>query len=321
MREANAIYVLVGKDPYLEDEAIKEIRRSFFGDPSSLELNSKVFSSGETEIEELIAYLSTAPFSADKRLAAIKDFDKYQKADRLRIAEFIKKTATRNAVLVVQVDDIASAQICGLTEGARIIYFDRMSEEKTVSWLMKRAQDAGKKIDAEAAAALAELHGRNFAMLDSELEKLIAYTGSKPGIGGCDIAEVSGRTLLSSAFDLTGAVEAGKVDGAMKTANELLASGKKHYEIIGLLCWHFRKIAGAKALENEGMSDSEITRKMGINNFYAGGFLRQVRATSLTALRNKMRILLEADVEIKRAKYNARTVFEFALIRLCLAGR
>ena len=62
---------------------------------------------------------------------------------------------------------------------------------------------------------------------------------------------MAGRSLASSAFDITWAIENGKIDESLSIISDLVKAGKKHYEIIGLLCWHVKRLLTAKMLAND----------------------------------------------------------------------
>jgi DNA polymerase III delta subunit len=97
-----------------------------------------------------------------------------------------------------------------------------------------------------------------------------------------------------------------------------MSAGKKPYEIIGLLCWHFKRILKAKALLSKGSTENAIGQLLRIPRRNARDFFTQVRSFSSDQIEKKMALLLETDLSIKRPKYSPSLIMEFAIIKLCL---
>ena len=107
---------------------------------------------------------------------------------------------------------------------------------------------------------------------------------------------------------------------AVGIVHSLMSAGKKPYEIIGILCWHFKRILKAKALLSKGATEFSIGQMLRIPRRNAKEFFAQVRSFSDDEIRSRMETLLEADLNIKRPRYSTSLVMEFTVIRLCLGG-
>jgi DNA polymerase III delta subunit len=57
---------------------------------------------------------------------------------------------------------------------------------------------------------------------------------------------------------------------------------------------------------------------LGINRRYAPEFFREAKRTDMGRIRSSLKALLEADLDIKRTRFDPETVLEFAVMRLCL---
>jgi len=56
-----------------------------------------------------------------------------------------------------------------------------------------------------------------------------------------------------------------------------------------------------------------------IGRRYADEFFKQANSMTLPQAMSRLAILLEADLDIKRTKFDPNLVLEFAIIRLCLS--
>ena len=86
------------------------------------------------------------------------------------------------------------------------------------------------------------------------------------------------------------------------------------------MLWHVKRLLRAKTLQEKGGTQAYIANSLRINGKYFGRFFAQVKALKMDAIRAKMRVLLEADLDIKRSRLNPRLALECAVIRLCLGG-
>ncbi len=89
-----------------------------------------------------------------------------------------------------------TAQLTAVVEKEGVV-FDLLEEKpwdkekRLAEQLVERAKNAGKRLSPEAAPFLIERLGADSALLESEIDKLICYTGERPLIGREDILAIS----------------------------------------------------------------------------------------------------------------------------------
>jgi len=316
----SAVLLFIGKDEYLKKKALDGLRSSFFSGCSGGDTDYKVFDGRETETRHILEYVTTMPFLAARRLAVIKDFDALPAESKSRIVEYIKKPS-KTALLVIEAkDESLLNKHPEIREYTNVNIFESPKEGEIYSWI-KRFIDsgaAGKSITPEAVEDLKGLRGPDLLSLKHEIDKLIAFVGDRAEVTAGDIRHVVGNNAAVSAFDIAQAIEAKDVDMALGIISGLVLSGKKHHEIIGLLTWHFKRILRAKLMSALGTSESYIAGRLNVYRRYQDDFFRQVRAVDVETIRSRMNVLLEADIDIKKSKFDTSLILEFALIRLCL---
>jgi DNA polymerase-3 subunit delta len=283
-----SVFLFVGNDGYSKEKEIEEISGSLF-DGSSRELDYKVFYGGEADAREIIDYINTVPFAASKRLAVVKGFDKLPQEEKARLIASIEKPL-KSACLVLETG--GNFEYSRLPGHVKVRRFAEPADSQVLPWMKKILASKGKAIQGKAAMILKELRGKDLASLSQELEKLSLFVGERKEVEAADVEAVVEKSLTASAFDLADAVEAKDVNKALDIVSGLVRAGKRPHEITGLLCWHFKKILRAK--------------------------IRRSRPRDIERIRAKMAILLEADLAIKRPRYDPAFALEFAIIRLCL---
>lgn len=316
-----AVFLFTGSDEYSKDKAIRDLRESLL-DNSSAELDYKVFNGAETSAREILEYVMTIPFLAKKRFAVLKDFEELDDEDRDRIAKYALEPSGSACLVIETNDDSVTRKYPSLVKQASVTRFSPPAFTQFQTWIKDRLSSWGikKNITMDAAKALFELCGSDLNLAEQELGKLASFSSSRGELTLADIGEVAGRDLNASAFDLTDAIDKADVRQSLSIISDLMRSGKKHYEVIGLLCWHMKRILKAKTMLLKGSSESAVAGAVKINSYYSERFFGQLKKFDIAQIKTRMKVLLEADLEIKRAKYDPLLALEFCVIKLCLGA-
>ncbi|MFA6142178.1 MAG: DNA polymerase III subunit delta [Candidatus Omnitrophota bacterium] len=315
-----SVYLFTGSNDYLKKREIDDLKSSLLKN-SPGDTDYKMFRIGEDELSEILDYVNTIPFLSSRKLVVVKNAEDMKDAEVSRLAEYIKRPSKFTYLVLDLRDNNFAENHPEVADHSVVKRFNDLAPAQFRVWVQQfvSSRTLGKiKIEDAAVSELAGLHGGNLTLLAGELEKLIAFVGNGPEIKLSDIEEVAGRSLAASAFDLTWAIENSKVDEALSIISDLVRTGKKHYEIIGLLCWHLRRILRAKMMEAKGKTAPYIANILRIGRRYQEEFFKQAGTLKTADVNNKLAILLEADMDIKRTKFDPTLVLEFVVIKLCL---
>lgn len=311
------VYLFIGDDTYLKEKALKDLSSSVLG-KSSDRSELKIFRGRELEPQSIFDQLTTVSLLSDKRLIVIKDVEEVPGDFTASLIEYIRKPS-KSAYLVLDAQDDSVLRDYGqVADKICVQKFGIPRGGSLGSWIRDFVASNGKTIDSEALLVLRELEGNELAYLARELEKVITFVGARKEITSDDIEEVVGKSLVMSAFDITDAIGRKNIAGAIKISSNLLSGGKKEYEIIGLICWHLKRMLRAKTLKARGQSDYNIAGILRIGQKFQDDFFKQAAGFKLERLRSHIDTLLQADLDIKRTKFSPSAVLEFAIIRLCL---
>ncbi|MDD5436148.1 MAG: DNA polymerase III subunit delta [Candidatus Omnitrophica bacterium] len=315
-----AVFLFAGSDNYSKEQAIKKLSATLL-DASSRELDYKVFDGAGVSARDIIDHLSTIPFLASKRLTVIRNFEKLPAEDSERLAGYLKVPLKSACLVLDSQDDSFTKEYPDLSRHVLVSWFGPVLNDHQFELRAKDILSAAgckKDISADAARTLKELCRDDMGSVAQELQKLSSFVGERGRIEARDVEEITGRNLTTSAFDLTDAIEKNDLKGALSIISDLILSGKKHYEIVGLLCWQTKRLFRGRVLLERKIPDPQIANTLKIGKRYQERFFRQIRAFGLAQIESKMKVLLEADLGIKRTKYDPEFALEFAIIKLCL---
>lgn len=311
------VFLLVGDDGYLKEEAVKRIISSLGAKPDDGQ-NAAVFYGGELNHQEVFDSLNTVPLLSGKRIVIIKDADRVSDNFRADLIAYIKKPS-RNAYLLLEAGDDSALQ--DYSEVASLMSVRRVAApegDALCSWIRERLKSEGKSIDDDALAILKELEGNDLHYISMELDKLASFVGLKKNITQQDVEEIAGKSLIKSAFDMADEIGRKNSAGALKVVSGLIGEGKKESELIGLISWYLKRMLKARIMKEEGQSDHFIASSLRIGRRFQTDFFRQLAGFNREKIIASIDTLLQADLDIKRSRFDQGSILELAIIRLCL---
>lgn len=313
----HSVFLFIGDDKYLKAKALKDLDSSLPG-KSPNQSDQKIFYGRELDAQEVFDQLNTESLLSDRRLIVIKDIEEASDEFRASLIDYIKKPS-KSAYLVMDArDDSILNDYDEVAKSIDVRRFGTPVGSSLVSWIKNFISSNGKTIADDAVLILKELEGNDLFYLSQELDKLITYVGGRNEINVTDVEDLVGKSLILSVFDITDAVGRRDARGAIKISSNLAAGGKKEYEIIGLLCWHLKRLLKAMTLKADGQNSYAIASLLGIGRRFQDEFFKQASGLNPEKIRSNIEVLLQADLDIKRTKFGPGMVLEFAIIKLCL---
>ena len=313
-----AVFLFIGSDPYSKEKAVESLGADISKGASN-DLEYKVFHGRDADPSDILDHIRTAPLFSEKRIILIRNAGQMS-SESIELLASALKGLSRSTCLVFDFEDDSVLRAHPvLANAASVRMFGELKGRGLISWATDFVSSrSDKAIEDGAVRLLAELKGSLPIDLVGELDKLIAFTGERKMIKISDVEEAVGRSVSASAFDLSW--EIGKKDafGALRIISDLIHSGKRPHEIVGILSWHLKRVLRALVLRGDGRSDHEIAREVRIRRDEFDIFFRQLGTFGIAGVKSKMEILLSADLDIKRTRYDPGLVLEFAIIRLCL---
>ncbi|MDD5427965.1 MAG: DNA polymerase III subunit delta [Candidatus Omnitrophica bacterium] len=315
-----SVFLFAGADSYSKEQEIKKLGGPIFKG-SSRDLDYKVFDCGDDSSRDILDYISTVPFMSPKRLAVVKNFEELSDEDLSRLISYIKNPNKYTYLVIDAEDDSLLKDHPEILRHVIPVRFGELTDQQFQARTKQMLEPLKKSISPEGAKALKELYGPDMGSVSQELQKLSSFVGERGRIEAEDVEAAAGKHITASAFDLTDAIEVNDLKKALSIVSDLILSGKKHYEIVGLLCWQMKRLFRGRVLFEKGTSGTQIAGALRINKRYYDRFLKQLKASTLAGIEAKIKTLLEADLDIKRSRYDPAVALEFAVIKLCLGLR
>jgi DNA polymerase-3 subunit delta len=184
-------------------------------------------------------------------------------------------------------------------------------------WVRAEVTGRKKTIAYEAVTYLIQESGSSLMDLHNELEKLFLFVGDKKEIGLGDVESMSGHTKQSNVFQLTEAIESKNIKLSVSVLKSLLREGEAPVLILTFAHRAIRRLLTAKSLMEEmGMNRDEVGRKLFLHKFFDRNFFQLLGKYTMKELRKDMRLVLEADIELKSSSRPEEAVLEELFLAL-----
>ena len=211
---------------------------------------------------------------------------------------------------------------CGMVELARV------NEDDAMRWVAATAQEAGTKVDPDAARELVDALGADMMLIASELEKLLLYTLGRGRITLGDVETMVLGAKQRSLYELTDAISARDRVRALALLQGLLNSSEAGEDAaIGHLYMLARTFRQMLVILEKNVRDSRaiwqaLWQGFRMPPFAADDLIRQARRyKSRRELTRALRLIARADLELRSSPPDKRLVLERLVMELASEPR
>lgn len=310
-------FLLAGPELFLKEETLDKIKESVLSKRNQ-EFNYNIFY-GESANKDIKDALNTPTFLGDAKLIVIKNAERLSSLQKQHVLTYIANPLHDTCLVLETIrDDLRDSFLSNLSKHTKVVECKKLYGVKLYSWVHKRLAGYKKKMFKQAVDLLIELKGNDLRRLATELDKLILYTDSRYQITKQDVENLVGRDLTYDVFDLIDAISHRDFQKSLFLTSLFIANRKRESEVIGLLGWQLKRMWKANELRNNKVLNSNIARTLKIPPRYTEKFFKQLSHFGINDIKKALKILLEADRDIKRGR-NSSLILELLIIRLCSA--
>jgi DNA polymerase III subunit delta len=200
---------------------------------------------------------------------------------------------------------------CGMVELARV------SDEDAMRWVVATSQEAGSRMEPDAARELVDALGADMMLIASELEKLLLYTLGRGRITLGDVETMVLAAKQRSLYELTDAISSRNRARALALLQGLLNSSDAGEDAaIGHLYMLARTFRQMLVILEKNVRDSRaiwqaLWQGFRMPPFAADELIRQARRyKSRRELTRALRLIARADLELRSSPPDKRIVLE-----------
>ena len=239
-------------------------------------------------------------------------------ADHIKLPQDLRKMDMQDKERAERIRETLG-DACGVVE------LQRVSEDDAVRWVMRQAEAKGVRFQEDAARELVDALGAEMLIIQSELEKLMLYAGTR-GDEAVDVADV--ETMVAAAkqrslYELTDAISLKDAPRALALLHGLLnASNGGEDAAIGhifTLAKTFRQmlVLNEKQVKDQRAMWQVLWPGFRVAPFAADALIAQARRyRDRGELTRGLRLIAKADLELRSSPADKRLVLERLVMRL-----
>jgi DNA polymerase-3 subunit delta len=314
------LYLLAGKEEFLKNEFILNLKHALFPAGQDASLNTQEFDPSKDPAGSVIDFLQTAPFLSQKRLAIVRAADEWEEDDLKALAAYALQPSPTGVLVLCSSEGVSKKSAFGseITGRASVVSCQPPYERDLPAWILARAQKTGKAMDRDALEPLLERVGKELRVLATALEELALYVGKKDRIQAVDVTTFFGRSAEADVFELVDRLVGRDAKGSLRITEGLLRDGSGAYEIISVLAGQMEKLKKGRVLLEQGVAPRDAALQLKVHPYYAEKFARQARSFGEGALGKIFKLLLTADQDIKKSRLPEQLAVERLILEICL---
>ncbi|MCK5305901.1 MAG: DNA polymerase III subunit delta [Candidatus Omnitrophica bacterium] len=316
----NAVYLLAGEDEYLREAAIKDIKHKVFkGIKSRQGFNYKIFYGENVRAREIVDRARSFDFLAGRQLILVRNFNILTPSDKKNILNYSKNPSEFTVLMLEAVGKINLKKDVykEIHDYSKFINCGKPLASSMAGWIVKLAASRKKRVEAAAVQLLKMRLGSDLRALDSALEKLSLYAGTRENITAKDIEATIGFDVSYSAFNFSDAVTRKAPQEALRIIKSLVFNKGDAVKLIGMIAWQFERIIKAKRMLDEGVSARDTAGRLNIHSFFIEKFMSQVKSFDGPSIKKSLTYIIEADLAMKTGKTESKIILESLVFRLC----
>jgi DNA polymerase-3 subunit delta len=279
------------------------------------DLNTTRFDGEQTSVSNIMGAAMAFPFLADKRLVIVRDL----------LTWITRKGAGETGKKAVE---LLINEIPALPDWARLVFVEReklpdsnkliklaqsdprgyekafTTPSDSTDWIIARARTTyNVSIDPQAAAALAAVTSyekrADLRRADSELFKLVAYTGGAP-ITEEHVATLTPYAAEAIVYTMIDALAERRADRAIGLLHQLLEQGENVFSVYANIVRTFRLLVVAREALDTGKKIADVAAEMNMKSTYPlEKAFRQAKGFTLVQLETVYRRLRDYDRDMK----------------------
>lgn len=317
--EIATVYCLYGEEDYRREQALKQLLDELLP-KDARDLNLEQFRPGEAGTHSILGGARTLPFLASRRVVVIRGIEEFSREQQEELLIYLNDPCpTCCLVLTARRLDLRTRLAAILQKTGVLFRFDRLEADSLKDSLAAAAREQGVRLQPDAMDLLITLVGDDFRQLIYNIEKVALFVGERKEIVAQDVEALVGETRVRSIFQLTDAVSDRKLDPALRCLTSLLESGEEPLAIIGMLARQIRLLVRAKALSQQSVPVSGMTRAFNLPPRVVAALAEQSASRSWRQLTGALQSLSGADVAIKTGRAAAPEVLTGLVWNLCRA--
>jgi len=316
------LYFFYGEEVFLLQHYLKQMQKLIV-DPLTESFNFHKLTNETFDMQSFADCVENLPMMAERTMVIVDEIDifKLNESDRERMAEILSDIPDYCTVVFTyetisfKPDKRLKKLWDAVSQNGTMVEFEKQSQRDLVSWITRHFAAFGKRISPDLCVYLIDITGGTMTALSGEISKICSYSGADT-ITKSDIDAVVEPVLDAVVFQMTDLLGQGNCGGALQKLQQLLKMQEEPLLILGAIGMHFRRLATAKILLENGKTAADLMKLCAMGDYparktasAAGRFSSRFYETAAT-------LVMECDRNIKTSLDEPDRLLEILLLQL-----
>lgn len=317
------VYLLMGTERFLIQEAIDRLVRSVFPDGPD-DFNDARFDAHEHSAADVVAACETLPMFADRRVVRVRNVSMWKAGDLNALSAYIERPAD-TTLLILDAETLPkksnAARAIHASKNVASIQFDAMDTHDTIQWAGRRAKRYHIRLNRHTATLLVDHVGDSLESLDRALEKLMLFAGAnqeKPvAITEEILDEVVVDARMRSVFELTDALATRDLARSIRTYRRMRLHGDSPIGTISMIAREFRGMLTAQIGAQQRATDAQIAKLVGSPPWAVKKYTQRARAFTRDELQTILKHTTQVAAELTSSRLDKDLHVERLILEIC----
>ncbi len=321
-KEPQRLYFFYGEELFLLQHYFAQLRKILI-DELTESFNFHKLTNENFSLQAFADAVENLPMMADNTLVWIDEIDifKLPEGDREKMTEILSDIPDYCTVIFTyettpwKPDKRMKKLWDAVEKNGTVVEFPKQEPRDLIVWVSRHFAAHKKQITPELCNYLIEITGGTMTALAGEIAKICAYSGAD-SIHKSDIDAVTEPVLDAVVFQMTDLLGQGAYGPALIKLNQLWRMQQEPLAVLGAIGSHFRKLATAKILLDNGRPSGELMSLCGMGDYAARKTMSAAGRFSDRFYARAAELILETDRAIKTSADEADRLVELLVMQL-----
>ncbi len=321
------LYFFYGEETYLMQYYLTQLQRLLV-DEVTESFNFHRLNSESFDTRAFADAVENLPMMAEATMVWVDDINIFSlpEVDRERLIEVFSDIPDYCTVVFTYVTEVwhpdkrFTKLYDAVTRYGTAVEFPKQQLRDLIPWVGRRFAACKKRISSDLCSYLIEITGGTMTALSSEIAKICAYSGAEE-ITKSDIDAVTEPVLDAMVFHISELLSQRKNGEALKKLQTILKMQQKPIAVLGAIGGHFRRLATAKVLLDNGKGPDELARLCKMGDYPARKTMDTASRFSAEFFRKAAELVVETDYHMKTSFDEPERLLETLVLQLAQEAR
>lgn len=321
-KDPGRLYFFYGEEVFLLQHYLQQLRKVIVEELTE-SFNYHKLTAETFDIREFADCVENLPMMAERTMVVVDEIDvfKMNESDREKMIEIFSDIPDYCSVVFTyettpfKPDKRYKKLWDTINKHGELVEFAKQNQRDLITWITRHFSANGKRITPELCAYLIDITDGTMTSLAGEISKISAYSGSDD-IHKSDIDAVTEPVLDAVVFQMTDLLSQNEFGSALVKLQQLIKMQQEPILILGAIGGHFRRLATARTLLDNGKTATELMRLCSLADYPARKTMNAASRFSARFYAKAAQLVLESDRQMKTSFDEPTRILEVLIMRL-----